>query len=296
MTNSIPNSKRFFLIIQLATVSVFLGRAWQHWRWDAPFRTLLWDEQWMSPIISGLFGWNWIEYIQNPAVDQFIQGSIRGVGVLYFLCALAALGIKKLPRISRIVLWMGAFSLILLALLYCKERFFSVGQFFEYSLQCGSPLLLIYLSKKASPSKNLLLAVKLAIAATFTAHGLYALGYYPRPVHFMEMTMNILGVGEESAILFLNAAGVLDLIISFGIFLPWRWAKYCLGYAVFWGLATTVARVWAYFNWEWLGAILEQWLHESVMRFPHFLIPLAVLLYLYFPFQKKKSDTIITTS
>ena len=269
-----------FRLVQIATIGVFLGRAWQHWRWDAPYRTLLWDEYWMSHIVSGLLSWNWMEYVQSPAVDQFIQGSIRGTGLFYLCCGIAALCIKKAPRFSRLLLWLGAISLILLALLYCKERFFSIGQFFEYSLQCGSPLLLIYLSKHLNPSKSILLLTKIAIAATFTAHGLYALGYYPRPVHFMEMTMNILGIEEENAIVFLNVAGVLDIIISIGIFLPWRWAKYCLGYAVFWGLATTVARVWAYFNWEWLGAILAQWLHESVMRFPHFLIPLAVFIYL----------------
>jgi len=283
----------FFRIIQIATIGVFLGRAWQHWRWDAPFRTLLWDENWMSPLVSSVLGWNWMEYVQNPAVDQFIQGSIRGTGLLYLCCAIAAMSIKKLPRFSRFLLWIGAVSLILLASLYCKERFFSVGQFFEYSLQCGSPLLLIYLSKHPIPSQKLLFIIKIAIAATFTAHGLYALGYYPRPVHFMEMTMNILGVREESAIQFLNVAGVLDILISIGIFFPWRWAKYCLGYAVFWGLATTAARVWAYFNWEWLGAILEQWLHESVMRFPHFFIPLGVLLYSYHKFQKRKNFKVI---
>ncbi len=127
-----------FRLVQIATIGVFLGRAWQHWRWDAPYRTLLWDEYWMSPIVSGLLSWNWMEYVQSPAVDQFIQGSIRVTGLLYLLCGMAALFIKKLPRFSRILLWLGAVSLILLALLYCKERFFSVGQFFEYSLQCGS--------------------------------------------------------------------------------------------------------------------------------------------------------------
>ena len=63
-----------------------------------------------------------------------------------------------------------------------------------------------------------------------------------------------------------------------GIFLPWKWAKLFLGYAVLWGFGTTIARVWANFNWEWLDYVLLQWLHESVMRMPHFLIPLAVFV------------------
>jgi len=264
----------------LATCTVFLGRAWQHWRWDAPYRALLWDEQWMSGVVANLLSMDWETYISDLQVDNTIQLAIKSIGIFYFICAFVALFIKKLPTFFRYLLLLGAISLIVLAILYCKEKFFSIGQFFEYSLQFGSPLLLVYLSKYPKVTKPLLLVVKIMIALTFTAHGLYALGFYPRPVHFMEMTMNILGVMEDRAIQFLNIAGVLDFVISIGLFLPWKWSKYCLWYAVFWGAATTLARIWANFNWEWLDYVLVQWLHESIMRFPHFLIPLAVLFFL----------------
>ncbi len=272
-TNSI-----FFKLIQFATITVFLGRAWQHWRWDAPYRTLLWDEQWMSHMVAKLLGMDWSTYIASVPVENAIQYGIKGIGLFYLSCAVVAFFIKSLPKLGRYWLGLGAISLAILALLYCKERFFSIGQFFEYTLQFGSPLLLIYLTTNPIISNKLLHVIKVAIALTFTAHGLYALGFYPRPVHFMEMTMNILGIYEEQAIQFLNIAGILDFIISIGLFLPWRWAKYCLAYAVFWGASTTAARIWAYFDWEWLDYVLVQWLHESVMRFPHFLVPLAVFV------------------
>jgi len=281
MLKTIASKKIFFTILQVATFAVFIGRGWQHWRWDAPYRALLWDEQWMSGIIRTLLSIEWASYIHAPVVEQYIQWSIKGMGVFYFVCAIAALLIKKIPSIAKPLLWLGGVSLLFLAGLYCKERFFSIGQFFEYTLQFGSPFLLLYLAKPNSISSNLILVVKIAIAATFTAHGLYALGYYPRPVHFMEMTMNILGVEEANAVRFLNTAGILDFIISVGIFLPWRWAKYSLLYAVGWGFATSLARLWAHFHWNWMGDFLVQWLHEFVMRFPHFLIPLAVLVYLF---------------
>ena len=234
----------------------------------------------MSNIVAWLFGLDWQSYISSAQVENVIQYGIKGIGVFYLSCAFMALFIKRAPKLGRYWLGLGAISLAILALLYCKERFFSIGQFFEYSLQFGSPLLLIYLTINSIISNKLLRLIKIAIALTFTAHGLYALGFYPRPVHFMEMTMNILGVEEERAIQFLNIAGILDFVISIGMFLPWRWAKYCLAYAVLWGTGTTAARIWAYFDWEWLDYVLVQWLHESVMRFPHFLVPLAVLIFL----------------
>jgi len=275
LINSTKADQLFFKIIQLSTCAVFLGRAWQHWRWDAPYRALLWDEQRMSSLVGSLLNMDWETYISDFQVENNIQLGIKAIGFFYLFCALVALFIKKLPAIFKYVLVLGALNLIVLAILYCKERFFSIGQFFEYSLQFSSPLLLIYLLKKPTITNSLLMVVKIMIALTFTAHGLYALGFYPRPVHFMEMTMNILGVMEDRAIQFLNIAGILDFVISIGIFLPWKWSKYCLWYAVFWGAATTAARIWANFNWEWLDYVLVQWLHESVMRFPHFLIPLA---------------------
>ena len=290
MINSTKADQIFFKIIQFATCAVFLGRAWQHWRWDAPYRALLWDEQWMSGLVGNVLNMDWETYISDVQVDNSIQLGIKGIGLFYFFCALVALFIKKLPIFFRYMLVVGAFSLILLAILYCKEKFFSIGQFFEYSLQFGSPLLLVYLLKKPTVTKPLLMVIKIMIALTFTAHGLYALGFYPRPVHFMEMTMNILGVMEDRAIFFLNLAGVLDFVISIGLFLPWKWSKYCLWYAVFWGGATTAARIWANFNWEWLNYVLVQWLHESVMRFPHFLIPLAVVIFLTFEKREVRTE------
>ncbi len=270
----------FYRLIQFAAFTVFLGRAWQHLYWDAPFRAFLWDEAWLSGFVERWLSMDWETYITSMEVDENINTSIKCFCGLYLFCAIISLFIKQLPRIFHHLLLLGALGLITLALLYCKERFFSVGQFFEYSLQFGSPIFLWWLAKQKSPfpTKKLLLFLKIAIALTFTCHGLYALGYYPIPVQFMEMTMNILQVSEDTAKTFLTIAGILDFIVAIGIFLPWRWAKFFLSYAIFWGFGTTIARVWAYFDWEWLDYVLLQWLHESIMRMPHFLIPLAVFV------------------
>lgn len=267
--------KRIFLMLQIATVAVFLGRAWQHIYWDAPYRTLLWDENWMKPILTRLFGVSWEEYVSNS--DQTIQSIIISVGCFYILCALATIFIQKLKNIAVIILSLGGLSLIVLAALYCKERFFHIGQFFEYTLQWSSPFFLILLFYKQNVIPNIILLMKVVIALTFICHGLYAVGYYPRPVGFMDMTMNILRINDNQAVIFLKTAGILDFIAGVLLFFPKKISIIALLYCITWGFFTSIARVWAHFYPEFLSNFLLQWPHESLYRFPHFLIPLAVL-------------------
>ncbi len=274
------SSKKFqqvFLLIQIATIAVFLGRAWQHIIWDAPFRTLLWDEAWMSQILPYFSSMPYEEFITSMDMDDTIQNTIRGFGWFYFGCALVALLIKKVPRLLNYILIVGAVSLIFLAFLYCKEKFFQWGQFWEYSLQFGSPIFLFLLWKKQNVNTSLILLMKIAIAITFISHGLYALDYYPRPGNFTQMVIDILGVSEGNAVHILNTAGVLDFILAIGIFLKGNISKWALIYAIFWGTATTLARIWAHFNLDMIDDTLMMWVHESIYRLPHFLIPLAVL-------------------
>lgn len=274
------NKNFIFRLVQIATICVFLGRAWQHLVWDAPFRTLLWDENWMSGIVEGIFNTSWNDYITSPEVDAGVQTAIKSFGVFYLICAVMAIFIKKWKRIASAFMFLGSLALIFLALLYCKERFFSVGQFLEYSLQFSSPILLYLCVKQASIRPSLIFWMKVAIAFTFVCHGLYAIGYYPRPGYFTEMTMLILGVSENTAISFLKVAGILDFIIGVGIFLPNKIAKWIMLYAVIWGGLTTLARVVAYVEMDYLWETANQWVFESVYRVPHFAIPLAVWYYL----------------
>ncbi|MDX1940255.1 MAG: hypothetical protein SFU99_06860 [Saprospiraceae bacterium] len=264
-------------MLQIATVSVFLGRAWQHIYWDAPYRTLLWDENWMRPIVTGLFGVSWESYVTTS--DQAIQNVIIGIGCFYIICALAAIFIQKLKKIAVIILWLGGLSLILLAALYCKERFFHLGQFFEYTLQWSSSLFLIWLFYKQNITLNIILLIKIAISVTFICHGLYAVGYYPRPAGFMDMTMNILHFNNNQAIIFLKTVGFLDFIAGILLFFPRYIGMIGLLYCIIWGFFTTTARILAHIHIDFIDNFLLQWLHESLYRFPHFLIPLGALFW-----------------
>lgn len=270
------SSTFWFRLLQWSAASVLFARGWQHLYWDAPYRTLLWDQAWMEGIVQNVLGMDWQSYVTHPHTDIWIQYLVGAIGVFYVLAGFAALFVQRLGQPARVVLWLSSLSLMLLAGLYCKDKFYFLGQFFEYTLQFTAPAVLAWSAARSGRwvGKPLALFLKVAIALTFTCHGLYAVGFYPRPGYFLFMTMSILGVGEAAAVGFLNTAATLDFLLSVLIFLPGRVARYALLYAVFWGLSTTLARPWAYAyvaSWE---TVLLQWVHEAVMRFPHFLGPL----------------------
>ena len=265
--------KHIFHILQWSTILVFLGRAYQHWFWDAPFRVLLWDESWMKPIVETITGSSWESFVTSETGDIFISSLIQTNGIFYFLFAVFTLFIIKFAGNWSHFLLVGSGMLIFLAFLYMKEHFFNVGQFFEYSLQFGSPIFL-WLYLRHWDRNKLLLWMKIAIALTFTCHGLYALGYYPVPGSFVEMTINIFHIESQSAFQFLKLAGTLDFLVAILIFVP-KVSRFALLYAFFWGFITSFARIWAHFYIEMPWESLHQWIPEFLYRAPHFLIPLG---------------------
>lgn len=273
------NGKIIFRLIQWSTIFVFLGRAWQHLFYDAPWRSLLWDEELMSPLFD-ILGILWEDWIGNVSNDIVISNGIKGVGVYLVISALATLLIKVIPKISRLLIFIGGFYLVILALLYFKAKFFFPAQLFEYAIHSAVPFFLLALVRKEKMTASLLMLMKVAIAFTFISHGLYALNVYPRPANFMEMTMNILHVNETGAIHFLRTAAVLDFISAIAIFIPLKKVnKIALIYMSIWGFLTAFARPIGYFYLDfWMQSLHEQ-VFQAVYRLPHALVPLAVWFY-----------------
>ncbi|MEM1326822.1 MAG: hypothetical protein AAGI23_12755 [Bacteroidota bacterium] len=276
-------------LLQIATVTVFLGRGWQFLSVGAPYRTLLWDEGWMSWLVENVFQTSWGYYVTSPKTDAAIQSVIAGTGVFYLFCAVVVLLIWKVPKWLTNVLWIGSIGLFFLAFLYFKERFFQLGQLLEYSLQFSAPLFLFLLVRQKLAFLRLLFWIKVAIALTFISHGLYAIGYYPRPGGFTEMVLNILPISELQVGYFLVLVGILDFVFAALLFLRSKTAFYAAAYLTFWGMMTTLARLWSYFQIDFWQETLSRWLPETLMRLPHFLIPLMVCLYLYLTFFSKNT-------
>ena len=275
--------------LQFGVMFVFLGRAWQHWFYDAPYRELLWDQHRMEPWVKRILGIDWTTWVTSPRYDTAIASFIDGMGIFYLVCAIAVLLINKLPRVARPLLISGGLSLIFLAGLYYKAKLYTFGQFIEYGLQFTSPFLLVRAFKQGGFDKKLILLLKVAIAMTFVGHGLYAVNFHPRPANFLVMCINILPITETQAASFLNVAGTLDFIIAVSIFLPFRKVVFvAAAYAAFWGFVTAIARPWAYFHIEFWQDSLHRWLYEAAYRLIHGIGPLILALYYWQLISKAK--------
>ncbi len=275
------------MLVKIAASAVFLGRAWQFIIWDAPFRAFFWDESLMKGLVK-FFGFSWSYYLENVATDKIIGNTIIACGIVLLFCALGVWILPRIKKMIKLLIIVGVFILLFLTFLLWKEHFFLFAQLIEYTLQWSTPLFLLYFFGKKEFSDRSIFLLKLAIALTFVGHGLYALGVYPIPGNFMVFVVRILGVSNEGAVQFLFWAGVLDMIVGIGVFLPWKWSKWIILYAVAWGLATTAARIWAHFFWEDIGFVFWRWMPETLFRFPHFIVPtcLWMILWLRAPLKK----------
>lgn len=274
------NQQRVILTLRVAAFMLFAGRAWQHLFWDAPFRALLWDQKIMEGLVVRITGGTWQEYVTSEKADHFIQWVTTGFGIFYSVMAVLTLFVTSRWRKVTWLYVVSSVSLAFLAFLYSKDKFYHVGQFFEYSIQFLLPLFFIFAVTRKVELSKLNLGMKIAIALTFTSHGLYAFGAYPQPGNFVDMVIHIFHCSESFAKSFLKVAGILDFVISVTIFIP-RLARVSLLYAAIWGGLTALARTWANFYIEFPLDSLHQNLFETFYRLPHMLVPLVVLLINY---------------
>ena len=244
----------------------------------------------MKGFVENRLNIDWATWVSDPGIAQNIASSIVGFGYFYAFCAVLCLIVSKKNKWASFPIAIGSLSLIVLAALYYIDKGFVYAQFIEYTCQWAAPLALIWATRSDEVSKGLVNFIKIAIALTFLGHGLYALGYFPVPGNFVYMTTKILGVGDGMAKTFLKIAGVLDILIVTGIFFR-KTQKPLLYYATFWGAVTALARVVAGFNSNAVGHSLSQWLHESVMRLPHGLLPLVLILFLGLSIRSKALTT-----
>lgn len=264
-------------ILRIAAVCIFLGRAWQFIRWDAPFRTLLWDEELMSEWVKKIGFESWTAYVTNPHVNEIIQKSIVWNGYYFVLCAIAVLFYKFSLKGLKYIIYGGVFLLAILFLLETKERFYEMGMFFEHSVQLMTPLFFVWAVNETMSKNDLLFIMKCTVALCFTCHALYALGFpYSRPGVFVDMVINTLHVSEKGAIHFLNMMGVLDIIASIAIFFR-KTERIALYYMIVWGFISALDRTYAfYYSQLPFDKFLAQYLHTTIYRLGHGLVPLAM--------------------
>ncbi|QNM85248.1 hypothetical protein H9W90_13790 [Polaribacter pectinis] len=265
-------------MLKLSAFFVFAGRAYEHLFWDAPYRSLLWDQNLLQKFVEGVFNVSWKEYVTSMKADNIIQNIIKINGVFYAICAALCLIVKQeSKRFSKQIIAVGGFLLLFLSILLSKSKFYHLAMFLEHSIQFGAPLLLVYLFKINGNLLKLITPLKIITALTFVSHGLYALGkLYPLPGNFVTMTLNILPITENLAKEFLFIAGVLDFVAVVFIFIP-RLQKIGLIYAAIWGLITAFARITSGLTYDVSFSIFHQYLYTTIYRIPHGLSPLITL-------------------
>ncbi|APD07709.1 hypothetical protein UJ101_02208 [Flavobacteriaceae bacterium UJ101] len=264
-------------VLRIAAMCIFLGRAWQFIRWDAPFRTLLWDEKLMSGLVEKIGFESWTAYVTSSHVNDLIQTVITWNGYYFVLCAIAVMFYKYSLRGLKYIIYFGVFLLAILFMLETKERFYEMGMFFEHSVQLMTPLFFIWAVNETVHRNRLLFIMKCTMALCFTCHALYALGFpYFRPGIFVDMTINTFHISEKGAIHFLNTMGVLDIIASIALFFR-KTEKIALYYMIAWGFISALDRTYAFYYPQLpINEFLGQYLHTTIYRLGHGLVPLAM--------------------
>lgn len=265
--------------LQVSIFMLLMSRAWQYLYWDSPLRTLLWDEDLVSPYVSRL-GWTWTEWVSSPRASLMIDLMTSTLGIGFLIAASGVFFIHKTPALGKFLLVLGGTLCFFHALLDTKAHFGRIWHFAELSLQWFSPFLLFLLLSKYYTDNRFDLAIRGAIALTFIGHGLYAWGYYPVPGHFQQMMISGFGVTNAQALSMLKVAGFLDFLAAALLFVPLKkWALAGLYYIIIWGFLTAMARMWSNLELSSVANLFAYWLSETTVRFVHFLVPLALFFW-----------------
>ena len=267
---------REIFLLRFLTFCVFAGRAWQHIFWDIPIRAFAWDEQLLKTPVESLTQLTWKEYVTSMEVDAYLQAIAQGMGILCLCCAIATWLVTPTRKWLKTLLQIGGIYLILLFLMYWKERFQSIGMFIEHTAQWAMPFLLVYAIFRQKNTPRFRLWLKIAIALTFIGHGLYAFGYYPVPGNFVEMMVDVFYLSDNQALWWLKVAGVIDFIAAAALFIS-PLMRPAIWYCIIWGTLTAFARIVSNFTFDLPFDSLHQWLHETIFRLPHGGIPLLLL-------------------
>lgn len=283
-------------LLLISAIAVLIGRGLQGILHDFPIRALVWDESTFSGIATVL-GYEWSAWVTNPQITYGIELTVKLLGLLFLIGGLL-LCFPKIRRSSLSIFNLCLLSSLLLFLILfaTKENFWRFGYFIEHALQLGAPLLLLAVLL-GKTTISLLPVMRVLTALTFIGHGLFAVGYYPVPFHFMLMTMEGLGeiylnftgavLTEKGAIFFLQFVGWLDFLAAAMLLFPWQKIGFstrlnrillsiALGWIIPWATLTTAARWWSNSGFTSLGNLLLYWGPEVLIRLPHILIPLLI--------------------
>lgn len=265
-----------YSVLKIAVFLMFLGRAWQHFFVSPDYNYFFWQPGLFSWAAKLFWGLEWNEFLSNPSAQSDLKNFVKFIGVIYLISAFSVLKLHR--RWAKVLVLMSNALLIPFGFLHFAGFAYNWAMLVEFIAQFTVPLFLVFYSNNLTVSKKYFFLLKVVIALTFTCHGLYAAGVFPVPQKFVSMTINSFGVNRDFALIYLKIAGWLDFIAALALFIPKiTIQKVGLWYMVFWGFVTALARLVAnYYSFDAANSIM-QWLHEFLIRAPHYLIPLVII-------------------
>lgn len=262
-------------VLRLAAFLCFVGWTWVHFYWEGPYGILLWQDGTYE--FANRWGIEWDEFVGTGNDDGWLQKWLARISWLYLACALMTLTVREKSHAQMAGLVGGSVLLIILSYAKYVASQRQLPMFVEQGGQILAPILLVMALTLGPRHRATVGTAIVALIMTFAGHGSYALGWWPTPGIFYGMICVALGVEYETANTMLRCFGVLDLVVCVAMFVRplRRWAAM---YAVVWGFLTAVARPVAGMSMSlnYWGA--DQYLHEAVLRSPHFLIPLYLAI------------------
>ena len=265
------------IVLTFAAFFVFAGRSYQFLFFDAPLRVLLWDQDLMEGPVRALLGIDWDSYATNYQVDYMINFVQILIGGLFGIAALSAFFIQRHYKSFRWFIYFGVLFLLILNALQFKDRFYQIPTFLEHITQVVTPVLLLLYVHQRNKIEIILWTGKITIASTFFSHGLYAIGFYPRPGKFIDLVIGTFHCSEDFAATFVLIAGWIDLAVAIAVlFRPFT--RQALIYMTFWGLITAFSRVTSGVYLDFFWQSLHQNLHLTVYRLCHGLVPFALYM------------------
>jgi len=271
-----PKSDRnLILLLRLGACLCFAGWTWVHFYWEGPYGVILWQDT--THALAESLGINWDAFVGTGADDGLVQKWIAWTWWLYLGCMVLTITVRGTSRIQMVALVGGGGLLTILAYARYLQAQRQFPMFLEHGGQILIPVLLVMALALGARHKVTVVTAIVALVATFAGHGFYALDLWPMPANFPAMTSVILGVEYETARGILRIAGILDFVVCLGVCIP-AVRRSCALYAAIWGFLTAIARPVAGMSPDlnYWGA--DQFLHEAVLRAPHFLVPLYLFV------------------
>lgn len=262
-------------VIRLGAFLCFAGWTWVHLYWEGPYGILLWQDSTYE--LATRFGISWDEFVGSGAEDGLVQKWLARIGWLYLICTILTLTARKGSwlQIAGLLGGSGLLAVLSYAKYVSAQR--QLPMFVEHGGQMLMPVVLVLALVFGVRHRATIVTAMIAFVMTFAGHGCYALNIWPTPATFYAMTCVSLHVEYETAAWLIRVAGVLDVIVCIGIFIPLLRRSSAM-YAMLWGFATAIARPVAGMSWSLYYWGTDQFLHEAVLRAPHFLIPLYLFL------------------